>query len=606
MLEVRDSKPTIAERLAARAAAWPACRSPFGVLCHTFFAQFFSSDIVTSDMRLRQAMIGVLGFLLVPGVMMMGDGITLLSRIEFRARLLHASGMIEPVLAYLAASLISYSMATVSFIAVLEWDALGFDQRDAMVLGPLPIRGATIVGAKLAALGALLVVVAGSINLIPTVAFAYGTVWLLGPIESLRYLAAYMAATIGVAVFVFLAIVAIRGTIALAVGAHLAVRFGALLKFLFAGALLAFVIVRMTSGSNGTWVMFFELGDWMPSGWFLALFERIRGSTQPDLVARAGRAIAATTIALAGAVFVSILGFTRQSRLALAPSASVGAFAGARIGRTLVRLMTAGEPVACATADFILQTLARCRAQQELIAINTALGAAVVIGGLARNVPDLASLARPRTAVLWIPLVLAYSLTIGLRAAFFVPSELPGSWTFRVNGPERTTAYWSATRSSMIAFVVPPTALATVAILVPLLGWRMAAIHTMSACVVAIFVIELVALTVSFVPFTRAYAPGHANLKSLWWVYALGLFTVAYWPARIHLSSIENPGPLFQMTATLAIAIGALDIVGRRRATRWREPWPDAPEDDLSTVTVLNIGTITSAHAQQLAKEPAR
>ena len=45
MLELRDSKPSIAERFAARAAAWPAWRSPFGVLCRTFFAQFFASEV---------------------------------------------------------------------------------------------------------------------------------------------------------------------------------------------------------------------------------------------------------------------------------------------------------------------------------------------------------------------------------------------------------------------------------------------------------------------------------------------------------------------------------------------------------------------------------
>ena len=45
MFELRDSKPSMADRIAARAAAWPASRSPFGVLCRAFFAQFFTSEI---------------------------------------------------------------------------------------------------------------------------------------------------------------------------------------------------------------------------------------------------------------------------------------------------------------------------------------------------------------------------------------------------------------------------------------------------------------------------------------------------------------------------------------------------------------------------------
>ena len=258
MLELRDSKPSIADRVSARVAAWPAWRSPFGVLCRTFFAQFFASEIVTSEMRLRQVMIGVLAFLLMPGVMMMSDGVKQLEMVELRARRLHASGMVEPVLAYLASDLIMYSMVTVSFIAVLEWEALGFDRRDAMVLGALPIRGSTIIGAKLAALGALLVAVAASINLMPTMSFAFATASLFGLTAFVRYLTAYIAATIGAAVFVFAAIVTIRGAMTLVAGPRLALRLGSLLQFLFVGALVTFLLLLITAKPGQARLMFFE------------------------------------------------------------------------------------------------------------------------------------------------------------------------------------------------------------------------------------------------------------------------------------------------------------------------------------------------------------
>jgi hypothetical protein len=144
----------------------------------------------------------------------------------------------------------------------------------------------------------------------------------------------------------------------------------------------------------------------------------------------------------------------------------------------------------------------------------------------------------------------------------------------------------------MTVLVVPATALVALAILVPILGWGMAAIDTLGMSAVVMFLIELVALTISFVPFTRAYPPGHANLKSLWWLYVIGLFPFAYWPARVELSSIQNPGPLIEMTAALAVAIGALEIVGRHRAVRWRGALQDAPEDGPFTITVLDIGAV--------------
>jgi hypothetical protein len=158
-----------------------------------------------------------------------------------------------------------------------------------------------------------------------------------------------------------------------------------------------------------------------------------------------------------------------------------------------------------------------------------------------------------------------------------------------INPPEPVSALWSAVRASMITVVVPPTALVAGAILVPLVGWRMAAIQTLGTCAVVVFLLELVALTIEFVPFTRPYPPGHANLKSLWWLYLLGLFAFAYWPARIELSSIKNAAPLFEMIASLAVAIGALEIVGRRRTARLyvqgQEDWMDDP----FSVTVLDI-----------------
>jgi hypothetical protein len=123
----------------------------------------------------------------------------------------------------------------------------------------------------------------------------------------------------------------------------------------------------------------------------------------------------------------------------------------------------------------------------------------------------------------------------------------------------------------------------------------MAAVHTLSMCAVVIALIEVAALTISFVPFTHAYPPGHANLKSLWWIYVFGLVVFAYWPARIAVSSIESPTSLLEMTAGLAVAIGLLDIVGRRRTSRESFQEDDDQEDDRHSATVLDIGAVINA-----------
>jgi hypothetical protein len=120
-----------------------------------------------------------------------------------------------------------------------------------------------------------------------------------------------------------------------------------------------------------------------------------------------------------GAVVVSVAGFARLTRVALTPAEKPSG-GGVGLSRALARVLTLGHPVASGISDFVLWTLGRCRAQQGLIAINVAIGASVVIAGLARGADDIAAVFHPRTALLWAPLVLVYCAALGLRASFFV------------------------------------------------------------------------------------------------------------------------------------------------------------------------------------------
>jgi hypothetical protein len=274
-------------------------------------------------------------------------------------------------------------------------------------------------------------------------------------------------------------------------------------------------------------------------------------------------------------------------RLALVPSVSSGPPGGAGFGRLAASALVGRDPVARATADFVLRTLARTRAPRVPIAMNAAVGLALVVAALSRVTTDLESLQRPRTAVLWIPLVLAYWLVVGLRASFFVPSELPASWTFKVNGPGATAAYWSAVRASMLAFVLPRM-LAIVALLVPFVGLRTASWHALVSTALLVLLVEIVALTIRRVPFTREYLPGHARLKTRWPVYLFGMFAFAYWPTKLEIRLLDNPAGLLAMVSCIGAAAVALAIVGRLLARRW--PWWQIDDPDEDSVTVLDIG----------------
>ena len=570
----------------------PFVPAPFVLLWRLFFAQFFASESVTSDIQLRERAVWVLAFLLMPGVF-----IVILLYPEFTAAVIRArvgrgpASYIDDILGWVAFVLTTYAMAATGLVTVLAWDALTFDRRDAAILGPLPLRRVTMMTAKLAALGTLLAAGAIPINLLNAAVFAFASSDQLGSAVLVRYFAAIFVATIGASIFVFAAIVMLRGTVALLGGARLASALGAPLQFFFIVALLCLVV--LCPAVSSTPFVTNTRANWMPSAWFVGVFEELRGSPRAldaDFLTLTGRALVATPIAIAGAAIVSVIVFYRQMTLALAPSASLRLSWSARLSTMVARILVGRDTVARATADFILLTVARNGVQQGPIAINAAIGVAIVIAALSRRAHDLSSLMHPRTVVLWIPMVLGYWLAIGVRASFYVPSELEASWAFRANAPDSARACWSAVRASMVALVVPPTLLITAVLTMPLLGWRVTAYHALFVCAMTGVLVEGLALTIHHIPFTRPYEPGHAKLKTRWWIYGLGLMAFAYWPVRLELRVLNNPTALLAAVTSIAGAIILLDVVGRRRAGHWvMEDRAEEAANDFAGLTVLDL-----------------
>ena len=221
----------------------------------------------------------------------------------------------------------------------------------------------------------------------------------------------------------------------------------------------------------------------------------------------------------------------------------------------------------------------------------------LIVGALLRTTGDAAPIIRPRTAVLWIPLVLVYWIGIGLRAAFFMPSDLPASWTFRFNGPLRASAFWAGTRAAAIGFMVP-LALVADALLVPLLGFRAAAWHAAIVVAVALAIAEAAALTVDFVPFTRPYEPGHARLKTRWPLYAIGLYVCAFVPARAALHAAGDPAAIARIAETALVVAAALEIAGWWRSRKWQID-PAEEFGGESEIAVLDIGLVVPGALQQ-------
>jgi len=545
-------------------------------------------------------MVWVLAFLLTPGFVLLIQLFPAYQAIVVRARRFQSPGLVDDWLEWIVFVFVTYSMVTVGLIAAFVWDALDFDHRDAMVLGPAPVRGRTIVGAKLMALGALLACATLPINLVNGFFFAIETADHIGARGFAVHFIAFLIATVTAAVFVFAVVVAMRGILSVVAGQHVAAAAGSFLQFAFVVGLLSCVFLspavwKIPSASLNNP----DTVGWFPTSWFLGLFERVRGSTRPYFVPLAARALLAVPVATVAAVLVSILSFGRAMQHAISRPATAS-WMPATIWHAAARRLAGGRAVARATCDFTLLTIARNRTVQTPIAMNAALGVAIALAALTRA-KTVADLTHPRTIVLWLPLLVGYWIAIGVRAATFMPSESAAAWVFRAAGVGRGVAFRSGARAATLAVVLPPSLLIVWFGIAPLLGWRIAAWHTAFVSIVLMAATDAQMLTIRHVPFTEIYAPGHARLRTRWPLYAIGMFAVAAWPVRAELRAFGG-GEVRLIAAALTVAL-LIYAAGRR----WALPGPPTEPEEAELVeddeaTVLNIGRVLPARADAIAR----
>jgi hypothetical protein len=293
-------------------------------------------------------------------------------------------------------------------------------------------------------------------------------------------------------------------------------------------------------------------------------------------------------LAVAGAVAVTFAGYWKQMRAALAPSARVAA--SARLRRALARVLTGRDRTARAVSDFILTTLARSKPQQVPVAIAGSIAVGIISVAASTRSGGLEALFVPRTVVLWIPMVIGYWIIIGLRSSFAMPTELPAAWVFRVHSRMPSASYWLGLRAAMISFALLPALAVNALVVLPLVGFNVAAWHAIFVCIAVTFGAQAASITIDSVPFTRAYPPGHTKLKTRWPLYFGGMYAIAYWPVRWELGALHDPAALWRLAAAGVAAIVALDLIGRRAALDWKAQ-PEAEFDaDPEQLTFLNLG----------------
>ncbi|MDX2152826.1 MAG: hypothetical protein SFV54_18935 [Bryobacteraceae bacterium] len=417
-------------------------------------------------------------------------------------------------------ALIATTMLLTGLFTVLSWEATFPDLRDAMVLGPLPVRTRELFFGKLAALCALQALVPAALNALPSLAW---TLALAPPSQNLvdlvlmpqlyRTFAAFWLTMFGASAFVFLSVLALQGMLA-----HLLPR-GAMLRISSWLQLAAFCLflsayflqpvpataVALADEVNGQFLA------WLPAYWFLGLFQQLNGSMHAVMQPLAVRADAGPALVTALALLFNLPGYRRRLR-ELVEQPEVVPYP--RRGRP-IRLY--GFGLSTAILQFFVRSLTRSRQHRLLLGFYLGAGLSTIIllirSGAGRDL--LSSLQQTRTAFGSAIVVAAWVL--GVRMLVGLPVSLKANWVFRLTQIGRPIDYHAATRRTLLLVSVTPVALLAPIVFLPLWPWQDAFGHVLLLVLWAVMLAHASVIRLRKLPFTCAYQAGksHVHLRLL-------------------------------------------------------------------------------------------
>jgi len=342
-----------------------------------------------------------------------------------------------------------------------------------------------------------------------------------GILALLQWFTAYWITMMAAGAFTFCCVLGLQGLAAQLLPRRLFLRVSSLLQL---AAFSLFVCVYfleptpeslIVGGKDIRWLM------WLPSYWFLGLFQQLTGSAALAVLAR--RAWMGLALAGCGTAAAYLLSYVRTLRqiaeepdIAARPSAASW-------------LPPFGNALATAVAQFSIRTLLRSRQHRVILAFYYGIGFAILIlflktplvqklsGGTANNLWPVAGLG-PLVA----SIVTMGCAVTGARVVFSMPLDLRANWIFRIAPIRGGTVCVPARRRAIFVLSVVPVWAAWTALFLFTWPWRPAIGHVVVLGLLGMILAELGLHGVQKIPFTCSYLPGKSNPYRMFWL-CLGL-----------------------------------------------------------------------------------
>jgi len=298
-----------------------------------------------------------------------------------------------------------------------------------------------------------------------------------------------------------------------------------------------------------------RLLNWLPSYWFVGLFQTLNGSPHPALAPLAYRAWAGLAIAGGGTGGAFLLSYFRTLRkIVEEPDIVPGS-------RGVNRLPRFGGSLETAIVHFSIRTLLRSRLHRVILAFYLGIGFALTICFLktplgqelqARSGSD--PWHHVSVQLLASSILMMGCWVLGMRVVFSMPLDLRANWVFRVTPVRGGPPCLMARRRSLFVLSVVPAWAGSAAVFVWLWPWRPAAGHLVILGLLGTILVELLLGGMQKIPFTCSYLPGKSNFHMTFWLCIGAILAAVAKSADMERHALESPARLAAVLAVLGIA----------------------------------------------------
>lgn len=398
------------------------------------------------------------------------------------------------------------SMTITGLVMVLRWNRLLPDRRDFANLAVLPIPIRDVFLANFTGLLALALVFGIDVNAVSSFLFpAFVTLSDGTAAAFARVATAHVAAVFSASLFSFFAVFALVGLLML-LPARLfrpvSVCVRVLLVIALLSEFLSNLFLQLFSGRLPHLQQIYT--RWLPSYWFLGIYEQLAGVANARMSMLANQAIVALIAAMIVAIGAYALCYRRHfMRLAESLDLMGGARRSFRIAwpeAITARLFGPGFEHGCHT--FIWKVL--LRSERHVMFAGGYMGLGLVLA--AQTAADAAMQTRrdafPSSDWLALPFIVAIFMITGLRFAFDIPATLPANWIFRIATCNASCRPDRIVRRFMRIAVLPWEVLVVGPLTIRQFGWIVAGEHVATLVILTLLLIDAVLLDFRKIPFT--------------------------------------------------------------------------------------------------------